>query len=60
MVMVEIDANYIYPKPMKNRTEDYIIREYQVLLNQITYTVVFSLKTHILDNEVSDEFKIVI
>ena len=58
--MVEIDANYIDAKPTKNRTEDYIIKAYQVLLKQMTETGVCIPKKNILDNEASDEFKILI
>ena len=58
--MVEVDENYIDAEPIKYRTEDEMIRAYQVLLNLISETGVFTTKTHILDNEKSDEFKIVI
>ena len=60
MVVVEIDASFIDVKTMKNRTEDEMIRAYQLLLKRITYTGVCSPKTHIFDNEVSDEFKIIV
>ena len=51
MVMVEIDANYIDAKPIKNRTEDDMIRSYKALLKRITDTGVCIPKIHILDNE---------
>ena len=43
MVMVEIDANYIDAKPIKNKTEEDIILSYQLLLKQIIDTGVFNL-----------------
>ena len=57
MVMMEIYTNYITDKPMKNRTEDEMIRVYQLLLKWIKETAVWSPKTNILDNEAPDEFK---
>ena len=48
MVMVNIDENYINTEHKKNRTEDEMIRAYQVLLKRITDTGVCSTKTHIL------------
>ena len=43
-VMVEIDANYIDAKPMKNITEDEMIRVHQVLFQLIIEIRVYSLK----------------
>ena len=57
MIMVDIDANLIDAKPMKNRTKYDMIRAYQVLLNRITEKGVCIPKTYILENEASDEFK---
>ena len=57
MIMVDIDANLIDAKPMKNRTKYDMIRAYQVLLNPIIETQVCSTKPHTLDNKSADEFK---
>ena len=51
MVVVEIDVNYIDSVPMKNRTEDEMIRSYKALLKRITDTGVCIPRIHILDNE---------
>ena len=42
---------------MKNKPDDEMIRAYQLLLKQITWTGVCSQKTNILDNEASYECK---
>ena len=60
MVLVEVDANYIDAEPMKNRTEQEMIRAYQALLERIKSTGVCDPKKHIMDNEASAEFKKVI
>ena len=44
MFMVEIDENYINAEHTKNRTEDEMIRVYQVLLKRITEAGVCSKK----------------
>ena len=59
MVIVTIAANYIDSKPMKNRSEDKMIRLYQVFFEKIVETGVCIPKTHILDNEASYGFKTV-
>ena len=51
MVVVEIGANYIDTKTMKNIIEDEMIRSYQLFLKKISETGVRSSKTRILDNE---------
>ncbi len=35
MVAVHLDMNYIFSKPMKNRTEGEMIRAYQKILNRM-------------------------
>ena len=60
MVLVEVNANYIDAEPMKNRTEQEMIRAYQALLERIKSTGVCNPKKHIMDNEASVEFKKVI
>ena len=60
MIMVEIDGNYIDAEPMKNRTENEMIRAYLELLARVKESGVCDPKKHILDNEASAEFKRVI
>jgi hypothetical protein len=35
MVAIHLDANYIFAKPMKNRTEGEMIRVYQIIINRM-------------------------
>ena len=57
MVMVEIDSNYIDAEPMKNKTGAEHIRAYLALLTRIRATGVCDPKTHILDNEASNDYQ---
>jgi hypothetical protein len=57
MVLVEVDGNFIDAEPLKNRSEGVMIKAYQSLWNRLTTSRTVKPKTHILDNEVSAEFK---
>ena len=57
MVLVEVDENFINAEPMKNRSEGAMIKAYQTLWTRLTASGTVKLKTHILDNEASAEFK---
>jgi hypothetical protein len=57
MVLVEVDGNFIDAEPMKNRSEGAVIKAYQALLSSFTASGTVKMKTHILDNEASVEFK---
>jgi hypothetical protein len=35
MIATHLDANYIFCKPMKNRSEDEVIKAYQKIINRI-------------------------
>jgi hypothetical protein len=50
MVAVHLDANYIFAKPMKNRTEGEMIRVYQKIINRMK-AAGLGLKKQVLDNE---------
>jgi hypothetical protein len=50
MVAVHLDVNYIFAKPMKNRTEGEMIRVYQKILNRMKVAGL-GLKKQVLDNE---------
>ena len=54
MVMVEIDSNYVLVQPMKNRTDDKMIKAYQTLLKRLKRAGV-ETKKHVLDNECSEK-----
>jgi hypothetical protein len=56
MVAVHLDANYIFNKPMKNRTEEEMMVAYQRIVNRMR-AAGLGLKKHILDNEASKAFK---
>jgi hypothetical protein len=56
MVAIHLDANYIFNKPMKNRTEEELMVAYQRIVNRMRATGL-GLKKHILDNEASKTFK---
>jgi hypothetical protein len=49
MVAIHLDANYIFPEPMKNRTEGEMIRVYQKILNKIK-AAGLGLRKQVLDN----------
>ena len=57
MVLVEVDGNYIDAEPMKNKSEGSMIKTYHILWNHLTATGTVKPKMHIMDNEVSEEFK---
>ena len=59
MVGYHIDANYIFQEPMKNRTERQMIATYQRIVKRMQDGGL-SIKKHILDNEISKEYKIAI
>lgn len=59
MVVFEIGSNKILVDPMKNRTERQIVRAYQTLVDRLKDKGIFP-KLHILDNESSEEMKVVI
>ncbi len=50
MVAVHLDANYIFAKHMKNRTEGEMIRVYQKILNMMKAAGI-GLKKQVLDNK---------
>ena len=52
MVMVKIDSNYTLVQPMKNRSDDEMIKAYKILLKRVQ-RVGFETKKHVLDNECS-------
>jgi hypothetical protein len=56
MVAIHLDANYIFNKPMKNRTEEEMMAAYQIIVDRMR-TVGLGRKKHILDNEASKAFK---
>jgi hypothetical protein len=56
MVAIHLDANYIFNKPMKNRTEEEMMAAYQRIVNRMR-AAGLGLKKHILDNEASKAFK---
>ncbi len=56
MVAIHLDANYIFNKPMKNRTEEEMMAAYQRIVNRMQ-AAGLGLKKHILDNEASKAFK---
>jgi hypothetical protein len=50
MVAIHLDANYIFAKPMTNRTEGEMIRVYQKIINRMKATGL-GLKKHVLNNK---------
>jgi hypothetical protein len=56
MAAIQISANYIFCKPMKNKTEGKMIAAYQQILNRMR-TSNLGLKHHRLDNETSTALK---
>ncbi|KAL7518347.1 hypothetical protein ACHAWF_000186, partial [Thalassiosira exigua] len=59
MILCEIDGNIIISEAMKNRTSGEIVRAYLVLMERLK-AAGLKPKKHILDNEVSEEYKQVI
>ncbi len=56
MIAIHLDANYIFCKPMKNRSEDEMIKVYQKIINRMK-AAGLGLKTHQLYNEASKAYK---
>jgi hypothetical protein len=56
MIAIHLDANYIFCKPMKNRSEDEMIEAYQKIINRMK-AAGLGLKTHQLDNKASKAYK---
>jgi hypothetical protein len=56
MVAIHLDVNYIFNKPMKNRTEGEMIKAYQKIINRMK-AAELGLKPHQLDNEASATYK---
>ena len=56
MIMCEMDSNSILSKAMKDRTSDEMIQAYQALLKKLQLAGL-QPKKHVLDNEMSNEFK---
>ncbi len=55
-IIFHSDANYIFDKPMKNRSEDQIILTYQKIFERMNEAKL-GVKKHILDNEISENYK---
>ena len=56
MVAIHLDANYIFVKPMRNRTKEEMIGAYKKIINRMRRAGL-RIKKHTLDNEASDAFK---
>jgi hypothetical protein len=56
MVAIRLDANYIFIKPMRNKTEEEMMVAYQRIVNRMR-AAGLGLKKHILYNEASKAFK---
>ncbi|MCP4746067.1 MAG: hypothetical protein GY874_07980, partial [Desulfobacteraceae bacterium] len=56
MVVYHSDANYIFAKPLKNRTKGQIIEAYNRIIKRMKKGGL-SVKKHILDNKISENFK---
>jgi hypothetical protein len=54
---VEVDGNYIDAEPMKNRLAGSMVKSYLALWKRLTATGVIQQKTHLLNNEASEELK---
>ena len=59
MVLVEIDGNAIMVETMKNRTDGEMQKAYLALLDRLELSGI-TPKRHILDNEASKDFKMLI
>jgi hypothetical protein len=57
MVLVKVDGNYIDAESMKNKSEGSMIKTYLALRNRLTPPGTVKPKTHIMDNEASEEYK---
>ena len=56
MVTDHLNANYIFTKPMKNRTEGEMVRVYQKLINQMQ-AAGLGVKKQVLNNKCSAAMK---
>ena len=56
MVPIHLDANYIFVKAMKNRTEGEMIRAHQQIINRMK-AAGLGIKKQVLDNECSAAMK---
>jgi hypothetical protein len=56
MIGIHLDANYIFCKPMKNKSEDEMIEVYQKIINRMK-AAGLGLKIHRLDNKASKAYK---
>ena len=56
MIMCEMDSNSILSEAMKDRTSGEMVRAYQKLLKELRLSGM-TPKKHVLDNEMSREFK---
>jgi hypothetical protein len=56
MVLVEVDGNYINADPMNNKSEGSIIKTYLIIWTRLMKLSTVQPITHILDNEVSEEY----
>ncbi len=56
MVTYHSHVNYIFVEPLKNRTKGQIIKAYNRIMKRMKRGGL-SVKKHILDNEISDNFK---
>jgi hypothetical protein len=56
MTEVHLDANYIFAKTIRNKTQGKQIQAYQKLIDCM-WRAKLGLKKHVLDNEISEKFK---
>ncbi len=56
MVAIHLDENYIFVKPMHNRSKEEMSQAYKKIINRMRMAGL-GIKKHTLDNEESDAFK---
>ncbi len=56
MVAIHLNANYIFVKPMRSRSNEEMVRAYKKIINRMRLADL-QLKKHILDNKASEAFK---
>ena len=56
MVATQVDANVIISEPMKKKTAEEMIAAYRKIMKRFQRANII-VKKHILDNEISEEFK---
>ena len=56
MVAIHLDENYIFVKPMHNRSKEEMSQAYKKIINRMRMAGL-GIKKHTLDNEASDAFK---